>query len=224
MIGPVWFVLCWMGYIIYAGRRAKMDESLFSITNEFRRRWMVQMLERDNRMVDASVLGNLVRSATFFASTTIFILAGLMALLGTADKAMNVVAGFPFAQQVTREVWELKILLMVLIFVYGFFKFTWALRQYNFLSVLTGAAPGRGAPESEKAAFVDSAARIASFAGQNFNSGLRAYYFSLAALTWFFHPVALVVATVWVVGILYWREFHSRTLRALKHAASPSEQ
>ena len=49
----------------------------------------------------------------------------------------------------------------------------------------------------------------------NFNLGLRAYYFSLALLTWFVHPLLFVIASSWVVGVLYRREFRSRTLKAL---------
>ena len=42
----------------------------------------------------------------------------------------------------------------------------------------------------------------------HFNNGLRAYYFGLAAVTWFLHPYAVFAATVWVVLVLYRREFH----------------
>ena len=57
----------------------------------------------------------------------------------------------------------------------------------------------------------------------NFNNGLRAYYFALAALTWFLHPWLMVAATGWVVYILYQREFHSKTLIALiDEDASPT--
>jgi uncharacterized membrane protein len=45
--------------------------------------------------------------------------------------------------------------------------------------------------------------------------GLRTYYFSLALLVWFIHPVAFMITTTWVVAVLYRREFHSKTLKAL---------
>ncbi len=44
---------------------------------------------------------------------------------------------------------------------------------------------------------------------------MRAYYFALAELSWFFHPWAFVVATAWVVLVLYRREFHSKALEIL---------
>jgi uncharacterized membrane protein len=45
---------------------------------------------------------------------------------------------------------------------------------------------------------------------------LRAYYFSFAALAWFFSPIALVMATLLVVLVLYGREFHSDVLNVLR--------
>ena len=50
-----------------------MDKSLLSVTNRYRTQWMREMFKRDNRSVDAIMIGNLQRSITFFASTTIFI-------------------------------------------------------------------------------------------------------------------------------------------------------
>ena len=57
---------------------------------------------------------------------------------------------------------------------------------------------------------------VASLSAENLNEGLRAYYFSMAALAWFFHPWLFFLATALVVFILYQREFHSRTLEALQ--------
>jgi uncharacterized membrane protein len=45
---------------------------------------------------------------------------------------------------------------------------------------------------------------------------LRAYYFSFAAMAWFFSPLALVLATALVVLILYGREFRSEVLQVLR--------
>jgi uncharacterized membrane protein len=35
-----------------------------------------------------------------------------------------VVAEIPFAQQVSQQLWELKVLVLLLVFVYAFFKFS----------------------------------------------------------------------------------------------------
>jgi uncharacterized membrane protein len=60
-------------------------------------------------------------------------------------------------------------------------------------------------------------------AGESFNHGIRAYYFSMAAVTWFLHPLALVIAATWVAYVLYRREFASPTLDALIFHVDPIE-
>ncbi|MGH8661372.1 MAG: DUF599 domain-containing protein, partial [Burkholderiales bacterium] len=182
----------------------------------FVRGWMERMVERDNRMVDVNVLRNLMRSSQFFASTTMLILGALVALMGYAEQAASVVAELPFGHQVSRRLWELKILVLLLIFVYAFFKFSWSLRQFGFSSILVGAA--RKPPEnaSEYGGDIDRIAVILSFANRNFNQGLRAYYFGVAALSWFLHPVLMIAVTLGVLYVLHLREFRSRTLDLLE--------
>ena len=210
-----WFFAWWVGYARYHKLRSRRVPSLMGIVRDYRREWMAQMLQRDARIVDASIVANLSNSSTFFASTTLLILGGLLALLGTKEKLASVVEDLPFRTQTSDQLWELKILLLIVIFIYAFFMFTWSLRQFNFVGILVGAAPKPGSSAKEFDAFVARAARLASLAGDSFNYGLRAYYFALGGMTWFVHPGLLLVATVLVVLVLYWREFRSDTLRAL---------
>ena len=56
---------------------------------------------------------------------------------------------------------------------------------------------------------------MASMAANNFNSGLRTYYFSIAMLTWFISPWVLMGASALIVVILFRREFKSSTLKIL---------
>ena len=64
--------------------------------------------------------------------------------------------------------------------------------------------------------FLDRIAVIVAFANRNFNSGLRACYFGVAALSWFLHPALMIGVTLSVVYVLYQREFRSRTLDVLQ--------
>lgn len=84
--------------------------------------------ERDMRMVDTSVIANIERSATFLASSSLLIIAGLVTALGQTDKAMTLLSDLPLGEDVNRKVWELGILLLLLIYAYAFFTFTWRMR------------------------------------------------------------------------------------------------
>jgi len=209
------FAAGWWGYPWYAAWHAKSRPSLNALMNAYRRQWMRQVLAREGRIVDSSILANLANSATFFSSTTILILGGLLALIDNAAPMLSALGKLPYAQRMTAEMWELKIILMLLIFTYAFFKFTWSLRQFNFVSILVGATPAKESETGQQDQLAERAGRILEHAGDSFSEGLRAYYFAIAALTWFVHPALLALGTIWVVAILYYLEFRSDTVRAL---------
>ena len=167
-------------------------------------------------MVDLQIVNNALNNATFFASTSILILAGLFALMASPQEVIALVGELPFAAQSTAVLWEIKVLLMMLIFVHGFFKFAWAMRQFNYCSLLIGAAPIDAEPPEHHRDYAVAAATVASLAAKHFNHGVRSYYFGMAALSWFIHPGALIPAVLAVVLVLWRREFRSRTLKAIK--------
>jgi len=209
----VWFLLVWNGYTFFADRLKKGGLSLHTVMKKHRAGWMHQMLRRENRIVDATIMSTLMRSVSLFSSTTLLILAGLLAVLGAVDKAQALVQGIPFVIEVSKTTWELKLLTLVLIFIYTFFKFAWAVRQFNYSVILIGAAPPPAEADTPEArAFATGVGDVIALAVSNFNRGMRAYYFGLAALSWFLHPLLFALVTLWVVGVVYRREFRSQTL------------
>ena len=215
LFAVLWFFALWVGYAYYTRHKAQQKTALMSVTHDYRKQWMMRVIEREHRIVDSSILANLSNSSTFFASTTLLILGGLLAMLGTLERIAGVVAELPFTTHVSERLWEIKVMLLIAIFVYAFFKFTWSLRQFNFCAILVGAAPTPTDQIEQHMGFINRTARLASLAGDCFNDGLRAYYFGLAALTWFLNPWVFLIATAWVVLVLYLREFRSNALRAL---------
>lgn len=209
-----WFFCCWVGYTHFARRKSRRKASLVVAMRIYRREWFRHMLGHPTRVAHVSALSSLQSVTTFFASTALVILGGLVALLGTTDRVVNLAADLPFARHDSEFVWLLRIVLLIAIFVYAFFKFTWSIRQYNFCAVLVGAAPHTERPEDHEE-FLDTITELASYAAENFNLGLRAYYFALAAMTWFLHPWLFAAASSLVVYVLHEREFRSRTLYTL---------
>ena len=211
MVSLAWFVGVWVGYTWYADRAARRPHSLRAVMHAHRYAWMQRMLQRDNRVMDVNILRNLLQGVSFFASTTLLILVGLVTVLGSTDKAISLVHELPFAAKATLVQWELKLLVLVVIFVHAFFKFTWALRQFNYCSVLIGAAPMTADDN-----YALHAAEVSTLALKDFNQGLRAYYFSLAALGWFVNAWVFMLAATLVMGVLYWREYHSQAMHSLR--------
>ena len=208
----LWFLGSWIGYGRYSGLKSTHGQRLQDALQIYIRRWIAQVGERDNRMVDTSIIANLERNATFMASSSLLIMAGLVTAIGSTEKSLSLFTQLPFVRFDT-QTWEIGLICMTLAFAYAFFTFTWCIRQWGFASVLIGTVPNASQPHDE---CLELALRqVISLAVYHFNMGLRAYYFSVALLTWFIHPVVFMFATTWIVLVLYRREFHSRTLKAL---------
>jgi uncharacterized membrane protein len=215
----LWFIAVWVGYAVFARRRAERSGSLLATTNHYRRLWLLQTTSRENRVVDGVVVQNLSTSPSFFASTTILIIGGLLALLGTSDKASEFVREIPFAARTSVYVFDLKLMALIVIFIYAFFRFTWSMRQYTFGALLIASMPDAKTfdrDESRREPYAARAGKVVGLAAETFNDGLRAYYMSFAAILWFVSPIAFAVGAAAVVYLLYQREFHSEILGVLK--------
>ena len=220
----VCFFALWIGYAWFAKVWGRKRGSLIQTTNRYRGYWMLQATARDPRMLDGLITQALSNTPTFFSSTSILVIGGLFALLGTTDKATELMSEIPFAQTTTLVVFEFKILVLVSIFVYAFFRFSWCMRQYTFVALVIGSMPSPKEFESgkfDRHRYAERASAMVGAAAETFNDGLRAYYFSFAALAWFISPLAMVVATLAVVAILYSREFRSEVLGILKDDVKP---
>ncbi|WP_255568663.1 DUF599 domain-containing protein [Neoroseomonas alba] len=200
------FIVCWVIYALLVDRIPSIRRrSVIAAMDEHRRRWMRAAMMRDNRIADIAAIGNLMSSTSFLATTSILVLGGLVAMLSAPDPARHIVAVLPWSAVPDEVMWEIKIGLLLVIFVNTFFEFTWALRQFNYTSTLVMGMPlDPGATHH-----AEMAARVANRGARHFNTGLRSYYFGLAALAWIVHPLALILASLLVLRELHRREFRS---------------
>ncbi|HEX5125334.1 MAG TPA: DUF599 domain-containing protein [Rhodocyclaceae bacterium] len=216
-VGLAWFLICWFGYEHLVERGGVRGRStLLAESHRLRLGWARQMLTRENRIVDAALVGNLVNSVSFYANTSIYIIAGLIATLGALDHFITTASELPFAHAITREALELKMILLLGIFVVAYFKFTWSLRQFNVLSMIIGSVPPKESDADELAPFAERTAAVNSCAGDDFNRGIRAYYFGMSVLAWMLSPWLFIISTTLIVFVQAQREFDSPVLRALK--------
>ena len=210
------FLAGWFGYSFYADRAARGAKGLRGVTHRHRLQWAHEMVRRENRITDAALTGNLMSSVSFYANTTIYIIAGLIAVAGTLDKLISITEDLPFARVQSKELIEAKVLLLIGVFVFAYFKFTWSLRQFNFLSILIGGAPDRTSPGEVLDRYAERYGTVNTLAGDEFNRGIRAYYFGFAALGWFVHPALYAALTLLILFVLWRRDFSSQTLDAMR--------
>jgi uncharacterized membrane protein len=211
----------WITYTWFADHSRWSDKSLPSVMNFHRYRWMCEVLKREIRVPDTIVMGNFVQSAVFFASTAILIIGGLVAALGASDKVLSAITALPFVSPTTQDLWGLKVVSAIAVYMYAFVKFIWAVRLANYSSILFSAAPFNAGNFNDEYA-VELGKMIGLF-GLHFNQGLRANFFALAILAWWINPYFFMASTGMVLYVLYRREFRSKSLRAvnrLKQIAS----
>jgi len=210
------FVAAWLGYHILLETSGHGGRSLNRRMNRERDAWMDNMLNRENRIVDSSLLASLQNGTAFFASTSLIAVGGSLALLRGPDDLMRLASDLDLGGSQTRGTAELKALGLAIIFVYAFFKFAWSYRVFNYAAILLGAVPTRdqaGTPQALAAAARASA--MITVAGRHFNRGQRAFFFALAYLGWFASPYALMASTAAAFYVMWRRQLRSEALEAL---------
>jgi uncharacterized membrane protein len=204
--------------ILAYGRYA--DRSGASILNArmraVRRRWMRRYLERDDRVLDSILTGHSINSISLFSSATLLIIVALLGLLGNTELAHRLAGQGTFITPTTAAMFQLKLIGLICVFIYGFYRFTWALLQYNYLLALVGSAPLPGDLTPENAdTIANQISIVLNSAVTSFHSGFRTYYYALAWIGWFFHPLAFVAATLLVSFILVYRQIFSPAAGAI---------
>lgn len=197
-----WFLIGWM--IEHPGARRP---SVTILMSERRRDWMKVFVTRDPRIFDSQILGGLRQGTAFFASTCLLAIGGVLALVGNTAPLQGVAAEVS-EMPVPVLIWQLKLGLVALFLTNAFLKFVWANRVFGYCAVMMAAVPNDpGDPATYPRAA--QAAELNIRAAINFNRGLRGMYFALGALAWLLGAVALIIATVIVVWIVWSREFAS---------------
>lgn len=213
------FFAAWLAYGALFDGRLRRDDALNALMIGLRARWMLRLLHRDNRIIDSTLVGHTIHSAAFFASTTMLVLAGLIGVLGSADRIYAAVANISVLLGGGQRLFEWKLILLIGIFIYAFFKFTWALRQFNYFCVVIGSAPDLPEDRAVAKAYARRMADVLTHAVQELNAGVRAYYFAFAAFAWFLHPLAFIAATLLMVLILARRQLVSPIARSVREHA-----
>lgn len=212
----IWFFLCWVGHYYVTYLSPWKNLTISAKMTEMREKWMLNVVVRGDSPVDAIIQNGLQQGVLFFGSTTVLLIGGLVAGLGAADRGVAVLQQLPLASTSNAVQWELKILLVIFIFVMAFFKFAWSYRLYNYILIMIGAVPKREPDDPELTMYAKKLSLLHALAAKHFTTGLNAYFFALAAFTWFVNAWLFMVATLWVVLVLYRRAFRSEFLRLLK--------
>jgi uncharacterized membrane protein len=215
ILALAYFIGAWIAYSLVIEKTATGRRSLNSLMHGYRDDWMDRLIARDVRMVDAQVTAALQNGTAFFASTSLIAIGGALSLMRSGDDILPMVYMLNIGSIPSRQLWEFKMLGLIVIFVYAFFKFAWSYRLYNYFAIMVGAAPPPSAKDTPGAReFSHRAARLCEDAGRHFNRGQRAFFFALGYLGWLLGPLPLVITTSGIVIVMWRRQFSSEARKA----------
>lgn len=206
-------LISWIGATAIIEHAPHSFPSVSNIMSDYRREWMCQFLTREPRIFDSQIIANLRQGTAFFASASMIAIGGGFALLGNAERLQGV------ASDLTLEsgpvvIWEIKLLLLLLFAANAFLKFVWSNRLFGYCSVLMAAVPND--PQDPKAKpMALQAAEINITGARSYNRGLRSVYFGIASAAWLLGAEALLVATIFTLGVILRREFASESRKVL---------
>ena len=197
------------------------DRLLNARMREIRARWMRCSLERHDRVIDAILTGHSINSITLFCSATLLIVVALLGLLTNADAAYGISTASTFITHTTFELFQVKLIGLICVFVYGFYRFTWALLQYNYFLALVGSSPPRlQLVPTAVDQLGNQMSVVLNSAVTSFHSGFRTYYYALAWVGWFFHPLVFIAATAFATFVLVYRQIASPSAGAIRGLAA----
>lgn len=215
LISTVFPLFCYFAYNIIVPIVERLRPSLSTIMNMQRRRWVANAAVRESPF-DAILSGNIMGSVSFLASTAVLLILAIFAVFGQVPALMAALDSLSLERVYTVLDVQLHLVVMLAMFVLAFFAFTLSLRQFNHFCIMLGAID-HSAPISDEE--IDAITRMNALGARNFNSGIRAYYFSVATVAWFVSEWLPIFACVATIMILAHREFFSSSHRTAASAA-----
>jgi uncharacterized membrane protein len=155
-------------------------------------------------------------SVSFLASTSVLLVLAVFAVFGQLPTLMETLDTISVDSAFNIADVQIHLMVMLTMFVLAFFAFTLSLRQFNHYCIMLGALEHDRVTSEEE---IDAITRMNALGAKNFNSGIRAYYFSVATVAWFISEWLAVAACLATVLILAHREFFSTAHRTAASAA-----
>jgi uncharacterized membrane protein len=176
---------------------------------------MVQKTPREHRTFDAVMLGHIANSMTFFGSATLLILAALLGSMVNINRLYAAAMEVQFMARMSIGMFAIYFGTLTVITAICFFAFTYAIRKLAYTLAMIGAL--RDAPGDDEASrvMIKETATVMTEAVQSLNTGIRGYYFAVAAVFLFAGPAASIAATATLSGLLFYRQSFSVTSRAI---------
>jgi uncharacterized membrane protein len=209
------FVL-WMAYspLLAMLGRGTLNAQLHVV----RLRWMRMLLNsrRENRVFDGILLGHISSSMSFFGSATLILLAGLVGTLATINRVHASLSEMAFFPPVSLNLFTVYFVALTIIMAWSFFSFTYALRKLAYALAMIGGLNEATERTPHCTVMIAQTAVVLTEAVKSLNTGIRGFYFAVAALFLFVGPWAAIFMTISVSTMLIYRQGFSTEALAIE--------
>lgn len=205
----------WTGYssLLRLFGRGSLNQQLHAV----RQRWFHVHggISREHRVFDAIMLGHINSSISYFGSATLLVLAGLVGSFFNMSDIYLAAVQLKFVADVTVNLFTLQFALVTLILAVCFFSFTYAMRQMAYTFALLGGLQEAPGSTGQQQVMAEQAATVLTEAVRSINSGVRGFYYAIAALFLFAGPLQCIAATLLLTALLFYRQLSSPTAMAI---------
>ena len=152
----------------------------------------------DNVMA-VQTLRNFIMGAILMASTASMLIIGTLTLSGQVESIARSWHALSLGGSHAAELWIVKVLCLLVDFIFAFFAFTMSVRLSNHVLFMMNVKDHHAHPAFSPIAV----ARRLCRAGNLFAIGMRAFFFAIPLVFWLFGPIFLFAASIALVIALY---------------------
>jgi uncharacterized membrane protein len=208
--------ICWLSYgplLNWLGRG-----SLNGQLHVVRLRWMRKMqdTDREHRVFDAILIGQLTTSITFFGSGTLIVMAGLVGALAGVGGIHAALTRLEFFPSMSLGLFTIHFAALTLIMAVSFFSFAYAIRKLGYTLAMIGGLIETGTDEEHARIMIAQTATVLTAAVKSLNNGIRGFYFAVAALFLFVSPWVAIFVTLLITTVLIYRQGYSTEAIAIE--------
>ena len=210
--------LIFLAWSLYTPVLASIGRGTHNIQlHAVRRHWMHMLFRspRENRVFDGVMMGHIINSVSFFGSATLIVLASVVGMLAGVNGVYASVGTSRFIAAMSVDLFAIHLAVLAAILAFSFFSFTYAQRKLAYTIAMIGALRDASENTPHCKVMIDQTAIVLTEAVGSINTGIRGFYYAVAALFLFAGPAHAVVMTVLITGVLYYRQKFSPTAIAI---------
>jgi len=187
-----------LAYYLYLNRRSRRapHSSVHALNAMIRERWVDMIMTQDNKEILAvQTLRNSVMASNFMASTAVLLIIGTLNLSEKIGQWSLVWHPYVLSQNVSSELWQIKLGLLLLDFSIAFYCFSMAIRFFNHVGYMINLPSD---PSTDRRHHKQTCIYL-NRAGSYYTFGNRTFFFSLPIIMWFLGPYFLMLATLGLI-------------------------